>query len=275
MRKRSWGQLPAVLLIGCVAAGLTAAVIAGGFVARELWSYRQAQEEYDGLQTSYIDIKGEKKAEKSEQTQGQRGKSEEAYPGLNINFAGMQQINPDLVGVLYIPSLELCYPVVQGKNDTEYLKKTFYGRENSSGCIFMDTATNPDLSDSNTFLFGHNMKDGSMFGSLKRFYQEENLCKDNPYIYFYSEKVVRKYEIFSYYVTEADSDAYQGIADETGYDTYVQRARNRSVYTPEPDWDSDSFAGRPDLLTLSTCSGAAGGAQRFLVHGVYLDEFPL
>ncbi len=275
MRKRSWRQLPAVLLIGCVAAGLTAAVIAGGFVARELWSYRQAQEEYDGLQTSYIDIKGEKKAEKSEQTQEQRGESEEDYPRLNINFAGMQQINPDLVGVLYIPSLELCYPVVQGKTDTEYLKKTFYGRENSSGCIFMDTATNPDLSDSNTFLFGHNMKDGSMFGSLKRFYQEENFCKDNPYIYFYSEKVVRKYEIFSYYVTEADSDAYQGIADEAGYDTYVQRARNRSVYTPEPDWDSDSFAGRPDLLTLSTCSGAAGGAQRFLVHGVYLGEFPL
>ncbi len=275
MRKRSWGQLPAVLLIGCVAAGLTAAVIAGGLVARELWSYRQAQEEYDGLQTSYIDIKGEKKAEKSEQTQEQRGESEEDYPRLNINFAGMQQINPDLVGVLYIPSLELCYPVVQGKTDTEYLKKTFYGRENSSGCIFMDTATSPDLSDSNTFLFGHNMKDGSMFGSLKRFYQEENLCKDNPYIYFYSEKVVRKYEIFSYYVTEADSDAYQGIADEAGYDAYVQRARNRSVYTPEPDWDSDSFAERPDLLTLSTCSGASGGTQRFLVHGVYLGEFPL
>lgn len=274
MRKMPRGQLPAVFLICCIAAGLTAAIIAGGLAAKDLWSYRQAQEEYDRLQASYMDIKGEK-AEKREETQGEREKSDEAYPRLNINFAGMQQINPDLVGVLYIPSLELCYPVVQGKNDTEYLKKAFYGRENSSGCIFMDTATSPDLSDSNTFLFGHNMKDGSMFGSLKRFYQEENLCKDNPYIYFYSEKAVRKYEIFSYYVTEADSDAYQGIADEAGYDAYVQRARNRSVYTPELDLDSDSFAGRPALLTLSTCSGAAGGTQRFLVHGVYLGEFPL
>ncbi len=273
MGKKPAGRLSTGFLICCILAGLAAAVAAGSLVFKEVGAYRQAREEYARLQTSYVNIEGKEDGEASEENRNRSGSMEEAYPRLEIDFAKMQQINPDLVGILYIPSLELCYPVVQGKSDTEYLKKTFYGTENSSGCIFMDTATGRDLSDANTFLFGHNMKDGSMFGSLKRFYQEEELCKEDPYLYFYTDKTVRRYEIFSYYETEADSDAYQGITDDAGYDAYVQRAKNRSLYTPEEDINLTDA--RPGLLTLSTCSGPAGGKRRFLVHGFLISEYPI
>lgn len=259
--------LSAGCLVCCVLAGLTAAVIAGSLVFRDLCSYGQAREEYTQLQTSYI------MEDVNRGIIDDRTAEEKQYPLLEIDFAQLQQINPDLVGILCVPSLELCYPVVQGKTDTEYLKKTFYGTENSSGCIFMDTATSTDLSDMNTFLFGHNMKDGSMFGSLKRLYQEEDLCREDPYLYFYTEKTVHRYEIFSYYETDADSDAYQGIEDRTGYEAYVQQAKSRSLYVPESS--TDCAKEMPEILTLSTCNGAAGGNRRFLVHGFNCGEYPL
>lgn len=281
MGKRLSDRLSAGFLAVCIAAGLAAAGVAGGRILGDLLSYRQAREEYAGLQTSYIKEEETQKEESESHTDADKA----VYPDMDIDFAAMRRINPDLVGILCIPSLDLCYPVVQGKTDTEYLKKTFYGTENGSGCIFMDTATNPDLSDANTFLFGHNMKNGTMFGSLKRLYQEENLCREDPYLYFYSEKTVRKYEIFSYYVTEADSDAYQGIADEADYDAYVRKAKERSLYASGSSTDLSKYVStdltaaltgpRPALLTLSTCSGPAGGTQRFLVHSVSCGEYSL
>lgn len=89
------------------------------------------------------------------------------YPDLQIDFANLKKTNPDFRGWLYFPALDISYPVVQGEDNNYYLKHSFEGESVNAGCIFMDCEASADWSDRNTFVFGHNMRDESMFGSFK------------------------------------------------------------------------------------------------------------
>ncbi len=189
------------------------------------------------------------------------------YPELDIDFAAFAQVNPDFVGVLYIPSLELRYPVLQGKDNEEYLHKTYDGITNSAGAIFLDYLASRSMEDRNSFIFGHNMKNGSMFGSLKKFVTDDTLAAGDPYIYFYTSECVRKYEIFSFYYSFVGSDAYQNFAGDSGYDEYTEKALRNSIFIN----NEVDLSGRPNLLTLSTCSGTEH-VKRLLVHAALIGK---
>lgn len=190
------------------------------------------------------------------------------YPDFVIDYEEYGRINGRFLGVLYVPALELRYPVVAAEDYDTYLTTTFEGARNASGAIFLDPEASQDLSDANTFVFGHNMRNGTMFGSLKQFAQKPELCASDPYCYFYTPEAVLKYEIFSYYVTDYASDSYAGFEADEGYDAYLGKILGRSLYEPEKGID---FAGRPRLLTLSTCSGSRH-VERFLVHAVLIGR---
>ena len=113
-----------------------------------------------------------------------------------------------MVGWIYIPVLELSYPEVQGEDNTHYLHYTYEGTANSCGSIFLDSETAADMSDRNSFVYGHNMRNGSMFGSLKKFRKDPYLAESNPYIYYYTEDHAYKYKIFAYYITQVGSKTY-------------------------------------------------------------------
>ena len=192
------------------------------------------------------------------------------YPDLGIDFPALMQVNPDFVGVLYVPSLDLRYPVVHSKDNKEYLGLTYDGVKNTSGSIFLDYLADPDMEDRNTFIFGHNMRNGTMFGSLKKFTQDETLAANDPYVYFYTKDAVRKYEIFSYYFSYVGSDAYQNFAGDDGYDEYVRKAKENSLFIN----DVVDLSVRPNILTLSTCSGTEH-VRRLLVHSALIGKAEL
>ncbi|MBR4530463.1 MAG: sortase [Lachnospiraceae bacterium] len=189
------------------------------------------------------------------------------YPDLEIDFPALKQVNPDFVGVLYVPALEMRYPVVRSKDNEDYLHKTFDGITNSAGAIFLDYLGNPDMEDKNTFLFGHNMRNGSMFGSLKKFTQDDTLAAKDPYVYFYTSDCVRKYEIFSYYFSFVGSDAYQNFTGDDGYDAYVKKSRENSLFVN----DDVDFTNRPNILSLTTCSGTEH-VRRLLVQSALIGK---
>ena len=188
-------------------------------------------------------------------------------PFEDIDFAALTQVNKDFVGILYIPSLDLRYPVVHSKDNQEYLHKTYDGITNSAGAIFLDYLASADMEDKNTFIFGHNMRNQSMFGSLKRFVNEEELAASDPYVYFYTSDCVRKYEIFSYYFSYVGSDAYQNFVGDEGYDEYVRKALENSLFVN----DLVDLSMRPNILTLSTCSGTEH-VRRLLVHSALIGK---
>lgn len=189
------------------------------------------------------------------------------YPVLDIDYAGLKHVNPDFVGILYVPSLEMRYPVVHSRDNDEYLHKTYDGIPNSAGAIFLDYLADSDMEDRNTFLFGHNMKNGSMFGSLKKFTKDETLAANDPYVYFYTSDCVRKYEIFAIYFSYVGSDAYQNFAGDNGYDEYVEKAKKNSLFVN----DEVDLSGRPNILSLSTCSGTEH-VRRLLVQSALIGK---
>lgn len=186
---------------------------------------------------------------------------------VHVDDEALRRINEDYRAWLRIPALRLSYPLVEGPDNDYYLHYTFEKKSNVAGCLFIDCETASDFSDRNTFIYGHNMKNGSMFGCLKRFRKEQGLCASDPYFYIYRGGEVYQYEIFAYYTTEYTSDRYRLIYTEEEYDDYIADALRLTEYIPIHDLD---FSERPNIVTLSTCAGSYGTTERMVVHGVLI-----
>ncbi|MCI2049624.1 MAG: class B sortase [Lachnospiraceae bacterium] len=268
------------------AALITAMAVFGGLALHDYLEYQAAKNEYSSLDEYISEAAAtassaetgttEEAAEAMTEADSSTLEGEEVtpitYPDLKIDYDSLMKTNAAFAGVLYVPAVKIRYPFVQGKDDSEYLHKTFRGTYNFAGCVFMESQASKDLTDSNTIIYGHNMKDGTMFGRLKQFVYQSGLCATDPYIYVYTKEKVLKYEIFSYYISDVYSDAYIAFdnADKDAYDAYVAAALKRSQY-PEYNKEDIDFSKYPHLLTLSTCSGT-NHIDRFLVHAALIGE---
>lgn len=184
------------------------------------------------------------------------------YPPLVIDMDLLKKMNSDFRGWFYFPAVEVSYPVVQGEDNNYYLKHSFEDEKSNSGSIFMDCGASADWSDRNTFVFGHNMRDGSMFGTFKKLVDDPSLLDENPRFYIYTEDTVYTYEIFSYYMTKSDSNRYMVFSSDENYDRYTGWAVENSSFAFDVD-----LSERPNIVSLSTCYGSAGTSRRVLIHG--------
>lgn len=193
------------------------------------------------------------------------------FPELDIDFASLKAINPQVVAWLYVPAVDISYPVVQDPKDDKneyYLHHTLEKKENSAGCIFMDWEVDPALTSWNTFIYGHNMKNGTMFGSLKKLISNHKLYDKNPYIYIFREEGIYRYKIYSFYLDKPDTKMYYTCDTLKEYRAYIRTALEMSVYdcnTPTSEDDNS--------VTLVTCSGSGAGKKRFFVHGTIIDRY--
>lgn len=189
---------------------------------------------------------------------------EEEDPNLQtleaIDLEALREANPDVIGWILIPETQIHYPLLQGEDNEYYLSHTWDGNYNTVGSIFLETNTNPELTDFNTIIYGHNMQNGSMFADLHAFGEAEFL-QSHPYVYILSDQGIFRYEIFSAYLAPLDGAAY-GLSfnqEQTRIrflEEVVESSLVRTDITPEI---TDRF------LTLSTCSGA-GYSNRWVVH---------
>ena len=188
-------------------------------IIKDIVNYRIAEKEY-------ADLKAGSKQEERDQKQSDRTDrfpDSVSYPEEKDYFDRLYDINHDLVCILTIPSLEISYPVVQGSDNERYLNYTFEGKKNPAGCLFMDYENDRTFSDHNTFIYGHNMKDGSMFGRLKQMTKEG------------FDKAATK----AYITTKEGSNRYKFES--------IQIVDINSYNAKDP--------GTKDLLTLYTCWG--------------------
>lgn len=223
--------------------------------------YDRGKKEYDSLQ-SYI--KPGNSASRNSVSQEQLPTLEEAgIPEMSIDDESLKEMNSDYCGWLYMPELEISYPIVHGEDNEFYLHHTFSGEKNSSGCVFMEAACKGDFSDYNTFLYGHNMKNGTMFGSLKRYTREEDLYDKAPEFFIYLADTAMKYRIYSYYIVSPSSDSYSLAFDKEGYEKYLGMVIGRSVRNTGVSVDTEH-----PTVTLATCSGTGANKKRLIVHGI-------
>lgn len=199
----------------------------------------------------------------------EEGPVEVFYPDLQLDIEALKAMNGDFRGWLYFPVLDISYPVVQGEDNSYYLKHAYDGEKLYAGCIFMDYGASSDWSDRNTFVFGHNMRDGSMFGTFKKLLDDTTLCEEDPYFYIYTEDWVYTYQIISYYQTKSSSDRYLVFESDETYDAYTEWALENSLYKTRVD-----LSDRPNIVSLSTCYGSAGTSRRIMIHGVMTVKEP-
>lgn len=180
-----------------------------------------------------------------------------------IDFAKLKQINEDAVGWIVFHDPYINNPLVQTNDNSYYLKNSFRKKENAAGCLFMD-CRNESFDDRNVVIYGHNMLDRTMFGSLKDVFQEkfweEPEC-DRIQITD-TEQHIREYKIFSYYITEADNDyCTTSFPDAAAYAGFLREITARSFRKLDVTVTEDDH-----ILTLSTCAGAAGTNKRRVLH---------
>ena len=126
----------------------------------------------------------------------------------------------------------------------------------------MDYQNRKNFKDRNTYLYGHNMRDGSMFGSLKRLIREPELCEGEPKIYVYTSDYIYEYQLHVVELAPAD-ERIRGIYTDRQYDEYMEKIIVRASFT---NTELDLTA-RPDILTLYTCWGT-DYRYKLLVHGL-------
>ena len=240
---------------------LAAVVISGINVFRLSREYQKGINEYQQLE-SYASVKEEAPVQE-ESTEAKETEEESLIPvSVDIQYDELKKINEDFAGWLYYEPLDISYPIVRGNDNDYYTHYTFEGEKNSSGAIFMDFLNKTDYSDYNTIVYGHNMRNGTMFGSLKKMLNDFSIQEENPNFYVFTEDKAYMYEIFAVYLTQADSRTYDLIRNEEeqqGFLDYVDETAT---------WRSDKVVSASDkVMTLSTCHGLHSN-NRTIILGV-------
>lgn len=188
------------------------------------------------------------------------------YPP-EVDFASLKAINPDVIGWLDVEALNISYPIVQGADNDYYLHRTTERQYNFAGSIFMDYENNKNFTDPNTIIYGHNMKNQSMFGTLK-FIKEQEKYKDSIYFWIVTPEKRIRYQIFSAFVAQTAGDAYTLFS---GPDQMVVDFGNKMVQNSEIPVPQVTFKPESNIVTLSTCS--FNDSVRFVVMGIKEGEY--
>ncbi len=189
---------------------------------------------------------------------------------IPVDFAGLKQVNPEIYAWIRIVDTPIDYPIVQRpSDDAYYLDHTIEGAAGLPGSIYTESMCGTDFTFKNTVIYGHNMRNGSMFGSLKK-YQDKAYMDAHPDIIIYTPDHVRTYRIFCAVTYDnrhllKSYDFTQDLGLQTFLDD-LSRTRNMASYINS----AVPVTGADRIITLSTCNGNSD--QRFLIGAVLIDE---
>lgn len=179
---------------------------------------------------------------------------------ISVDFDTLQSVNPDIQAWLYMSGSSIHYPVLQAEDNSTYLYRLADGSSNAHGSLFIDCRNAGDFSDWNTLIYGHNMKDGSMFGGLKK-YRKQAYYDAHPEMTLFTPEKTYRMEIFAAVTTDVSAAVYRVPAAREERDELVQWAQRNS------EIECDVSIGTEDrIVTLSTCTG--GDDDRFVVLAV-------
>ena len=172
------------------------------------------------------------------------------------------KINSDYKFWLTIDNTEVDYPVVQCDNNDYYLSHNFNKEESIYGTLFVDYINNIEI-DKNLVIYGHNMRDGSMFNSLKK-YKDEQFFLNNDIKIIDKDGVQEIYEVFSVYVIPATELSFKcSFKDEEEYENYIKELSDKSLYYK--DIEITNTKEEDNIITLVTCNYEYNDA-RLITH---------
>ena len=194
------------------------------------------------------------------------GESKASDLPSGMDLSPLREVNADVVCWIEIPDV-LSYPVLQGTDNAYYLSHAWDGEKNAAGSIFLDCRASPDLTDFHTLLYGHRMRDSSMFGSLKQ-YADADFWRQHPSVCLSDERGTRRYDIFAAYEVGVTEIVYrQDLSSAEDRQELIRFALDRSVI-------DTGIAPTPEdtIITLSTCTGSGHHSTRWVVQAVLCQE---
>lgn len=229
--------------------------------------YHRATEEYDTLAKQVVQEVPVKKEAEEEEKEEEKEESildlpyDYEVPSYQVDLETVKSQNPDTIGWIILPDSKINYPILKSKDNTEYLTTTFEGQNANSGAIFMDMYCNNDFSCENTIIYGHNMKNGSMFRALNNMTDKEYFWRHHIFC-IDTGNGFQNYEVISCYETqETDLSSWQiSFESKEAYGTWLKNIAKRCNY------DCADYDVNKNTITLSTCRGKSGGTGRFIVH---------
>ncbi|MCI6266809.1 MAG: class B sortase [Erysipelotrichaceae bacterium] len=180
---------------------------------------------------------------------------------INVNLNYYIQKNPETVAWIQVNGTNVNYPIVQHSDNEYYLEHDFYQRKTNIGWIFGDYRNNFDSFNNNTIIYGHNLINGTMFGSIPKLLNSTWFSNPNNHYIKLSTKTTNSiWQIFSVYKIEPTTDYLQAKFNSTiAYQDFLNKLKNRSSYQFNIDVNYTD-----KIITLSTCDNI--GTKRVAVH---------
>ena len=259
-----------ILILVCIAAFCYSAYM----LLSTAFEYKKAENFYDQTALQYTSPAPPKVVEPeqpekdalpdhtkpAEQTPSAEEAPPEPQAPIVIDFDSLLATNSDVVGWIYSEGTVINYPIARGDNNDKYLHHMLDGRYNSSGTLFLDYRCEKDLSSDNSVIYGHNMKNGSMFHSLVD-YEKQAYYDEHPAMYLLTPEQDYILHVVAGFVTGADSWVYQFDLSEDGakeafLNQCIANSDFKADYTP-------SAADR--IVTLSTCTYDYSSARYVII----------
>ncbi|WP_144498895.1 class B sortase [Bacillus pumilus] len=225
--KRVWQRMLTIVCLGVF-------IYSGSAIGLELFGYYQNRQVLAKAQTMYGH---------------EQGMNENREPGtIRTSFNELLKVNDDIVGWINMKDTMIQYPIVQSRDNAFYLTRNYLKNDTRAGSIFMDYRNDVLHESPNTVVYGHRMRDGSMFAGLTNYLKKDFFDGHRTFQY---DTLYQSYEaeIFSVYETTVDFDYIQTDFQDLGeYAHYLQAVRKKSIYQTKTDVSTDDL-----ILTLSTC----------------------
>lgn len=182
-----------------------------------------------------------------------------------VSFQNLHNENNDYLFWLYIPKTKIDYPVMMSRDNKDYLHSSFYKEKLYAGTLFIDALSSKRENQDNLIIYGHNMKDGSMFGTLKK-WRDGKYFHEHKFIEIYTETEKRVYLIFAVREVSSNMDLLHYKLDGFTNEEYIQDARNNNIHFREFE---DQYKNN-QIMTLSTCM--SNDAKRLILNAVLLSK---
>ena len=244
--RKTVANLSVLVLIGCA--------VAFGVIYVQ---GNKTEKQQTGLANKIIDTTNEEEEAKLWEEFRAKYPDVKTPDGMMAKYAYLYALNQELVGWISVPNSGIDVQVVQSPNNTDYLKKDFYGNYSRYGCPFMDYRNDPKYLNQNTIIYGHHMSDGLVFAELSKYKTLDGFL-ESPIINYDTLYKSYKFKVYAAFITnsrEQDDNGYifnytvTSFGSTENFDSYIKALDERKLYTTGVDINSSD-----KLITLSTCT---------------------
>lgn len=228
--------------------------------------YREAEQLYNDAANEFTTLNSDQDKEHAVPVPTMR----EQAP-VEVDFSNLLKINDDIIGWIYMEDTVVNYPLLQGENNLYYLDKTLYKKYLASGSIYLDCDNEPDFSDAHSIIFGHNMKNHTMFGDLSDL-RDEDYLKEHPYVdLILTDGTWMRYEICSMYRAHVEDGTFRAPLNKAkNFKPFMELITEKNMYA-DSELDLPVVQEEDKVLTLSTCTEDSADLERFVVHAVLVS----